>query len=159
MAKQTREKFLVYIAGPFFNPEQVAVIEAIKALLSTFKRMCTFYSPKDDSLYVPGKTDPQASFDMNVRKIYESSLVIAVTDGKDPGTLFESGYAYAVGTPIVYLWLTGLPGMKFNLMLAKSGIAVCRSWGDLNIVVEDFLIHDGQLSGTPANLIDGKEIE
>jgi len=53
--------------------------------------------------------------------IDECDIVIASTEGKDMGTLFECGYAFAKNKPVVYY----APNIhKFNLMLAKSARAV-----------------------------------
>ena len=43
------------------------------------------------------------------------------------GTIFEAGYFNCLEKPIVY-FCDGLPeGAQFNLMLAASGVKVCRS--------------------------------
>ena len=48
--------------------------------------------------------------------------MFAVTNGKDMGTLFECGYAFANKIPLIY-FAEGLDG-QFNLMLARSAVAV-----------------------------------
>ncbi len=48
------------------------------------------------------------------------------------GTIFEAGYFNCLEKPIVY-FCDGLPaGAQFNLMLAASGIKVCRSLAELD---------------------------
>lgn len=137
-------KKYVYIAGPFFNPQQLAVIEDIKSILSDIK--IPYFSPKDECMYEPGKTTPAEILDMNIRALHETTLLVCVTDGKDPGTMFEAGYSYANDIPILYVWLSGTKEQKFNLVLAASG-GVVRSLGLLREVLaryaigEDIKIH------------------
>lgn len=72
---------------------------------------------------------------MNVRGIEESELVIAITDDKDMGTIFEAGHAYASGVPVIYVAFTlGKDGM-FNLMLAESGKAACKTVEELEAAI------------------------
>lgn len=53
------------------------------------------------------------------------------TTDKDPVRVAAAGYAKAKGLPVVY-YAPGLPeGALFNLMLAKSGAAVCTDQKDL----------------------------
>ena len=54
------------------------------------------------------------------------------TRNKDMGSIFEAGYFNCLEKPIVY-FCDGLPdGALFNLMLAASGIKVCRSLPELD---------------------------
>ena len=53
-------------------------------------------------------------------------VLVAVTDHKDIGTIFECGVAYLATTPIIYYAET-LGNKPFNLMLAESGVAIVRS--------------------------------
>lgn len=120
----------VYIAGPFFNAEQVATIEEIKCCLDIAK--ISYYSPKDDNLFFEGCTrTPKEGLTVNCDEIRMSDMVIAVTDGKDVGTMWECGYAFANGIKILYVWLSRQPGQNFNLMLAASGDVV-HSYADLS---------------------------
>jgi hypothetical protein len=65
---------------------------------------------------------------MSLGKVYfESDWLLCNTRNKDMGTIFEAGYFNCLEKPIVY-FCDGLPpGAQFNLMLAASGIKVCRS--------------------------------
>ena len=112
----------VYIAGPFFNPEQVRIIEDIKVILKN--NDLRYFSPKDECLFDPKTTTPEQVLDINIRALIKTDLTICVTDGKDPGTLFEAGWCYANAIPLIYIWLNGQPGQKFNLVLAASGSVV-----------------------------------
>ena len=113
----------VYIAGPFFNPEQLAIIEDIKKVLQ-FSGL-EYFSPKDECMYEPGVTTPEQVLDINVRALEQTDLTICVTDGRDPGTMFEAGWCYAKSIPIIYLWLGGL--MKIEA-LAQVRQPLARGW-------------------------------
>ena len=118
-----------YLAGPFFNEKQIKIIEDIKILLK--KLDIDFYSPKDDCLYIPGgNITPKECFTSNLIEIDNSNFIIAVTDGLDAGTLFESGYAFRQKTPIIYIWLDH-QGRPFNLMLSESASYVAYNYNDL----------------------------
>ena len=110
----------VYIAAPWFTPEQAERLEGIKKLLTNYK--IPFYSPKDECLFTNvTEMDPFKVLQTNCDAIVESEFILAITDEKDVGTMWECGYAYAMGIPILYVWLTKEDGQKFNLMLAASG--------------------------------------
>jgi len=123
----------IYIAGPFFNPEQVRIIEQIKTTLDL--SLLKYFRPKDECMYTPGKTTPEEVLDINLVALRQTDLTICVTDGKDPGTMFEAGWCYAKGIPIIYVWLGGEPGQKFNLVLAASG-SVVRDFKQLDAALE-----------------------
>lgn len=110
-----------YIAAGWFSPEQR---ERLDEILHECKMAdIEVYSPKDELLFEEGKDlSPAKVFDANVNNIKECDFVIASTEGKDMGTLFECGYAYKCNKPIVYYFVSK---GKFNLMLAESATAVC----------------------------------
>jgi len=122
-----------YIAGPFFNDSQKSVIDEIQRICDIHN--IETYNPKEVSVYKPGKgIDTAKLFSSNVEAINSCDILIAVTDGKDPGTLFESGYAYCHRIPIVYVWLDNR-GMKFNIMLKESSLLVCKSLDALSVAL------------------------
>ena len=125
-----------YIAGPFFNDNQIKIIEQIKSILKNLEEK--FYSPKDDGLYTPGgKITPLECFESNINEIKSSDAIIAITDGLDAGTMFECGAAYILGKPICYLWIDH-KNKKFNLMLSESSSAICYNFFDLVEAIVDF---------------------
>jgi|TARA_Y100000034_G_scaffold95237_1_gene115558 nucleoside 2-deoxyribosyltransferase len=120
----------IYLAGPFFNEKEVQKIKDVKKILEDAKYKV--FSPMHEC-HLPPKAslkDRQKVFKQNIRAIKYSDKIVAITDGKDTGTMFEIGYSYAVGTPIVFL-ATELKGKKFNLMLAQAGIKVLQSLEEL----------------------------
>jgi nucleoside deoxyribosyltransferase len=129
-----------YIAAPFFNPAQIERVEAIKRILDHLK--VDYYSPKDDCLYTPTNGMlPKEVVDSNCDAIDKADFMIAVTDDKDVGTMFECGYAYSTGIPIFYIWGGYTPEAKFNIMLAESAYKVCHTYSELHNELYDF-IHD-----------------
>lgn len=119
----------VYLAGPFFNEHQIEVIAGIEDLMDEFAM--GYFSPRWCGMIDDKSTDieKRAIFHKDIESIQNSRYVFAITDGKDMGTLFECGYAFANNVPIVYIALE-LKG-PFNLMLAKSALRVVRSMDEL----------------------------
>lgn len=125
----------VYIASPFFNPEQLERVEFIEKIL--VEHDIEYFSPRKDTYVKPDSNDAERkhAFDENLRGIIEADFIIAVTDGKDMGTIFEAGYAYGKNIPIVYFAET-LGQNQFNLMLAMSGISACKTREDLDMLLK-----------------------
>lgn len=117
-----------YIAGPFFNATQLIIIELIKDTCKQAEMQ--FFSPKDESNFKQGD-DPKVVLQRNCDAIEDCNFIIAVTDDKDVGTMWEAGYAYACNKPIIYVWLGYKPDMSFNIMLAASGEAVVHDYKSL----------------------------
>lgn len=138
-----------YFASPFFNDEQIEREEALKKILRD--KGIEVYSPKEECLISPNSTyeEIDSVFIENISNIQNTDFVFCVTDGKDVGTIWESGFAFAYGVPILYFCET-LNGGKFNMMLAKSGKGVVTSRLELeNLTIEDFLkmIMHGKMIG------------
>ena len=112
----------IYLAGPWFTVRQEIVLEAVKKTLIYCE--LEFYSPKDEMPFSKGgEFSPEKIYQSNIDTIMNSDLVVVITDGKDVGTIFEAGFATAIGIPIVYVWAEPIDGAKFNIMLAQSGEA------------------------------------
>lgn len=87
----------VYIAAPFFDIGERWVVEEIRRqLLGAGARV---FSPVHD--VGRGPADVVARADL--RGLEGADVVLAVVSGKDPGTLFEVGYARRLGKPVVAL--------------------------------------------------------
>jgi nucleoside deoxyribosyltransferase len=121
-----------YVAGGWFTPEQEIVLADLKAACM-FAGYDTYY-PKEDLLYVPGKTKSKDVFNENLNQLQECDVVVASTMGKDMGTIFECGYAYSINKPIIYYY----PSKdKFNIMLSESSVAVFQYLPDLITYLRD----------------------
>ena len=118
-----------YIASGWFNPEQAKDLENIKVALDELN--IKYFSPKDEVLVNPteGPEAQEKAFQANTINITNGVFIIVNTRDKDLGTIFEAGYAYASGVPIIY-YCEGLVGM-FNLMLSRSGRAVATNIEEL----------------------------
>ena len=122
-----------YIASGWFSPEWLEELENIKSTLDNLG--LDYFSPKDENLCKPDDDESTQDqiFNGNIRGMEECDWMICNTRNKDMGSIFEAGYMNCLEKPIVY-FCDGLPpGAQFNLMLAASGIKVCRSLEDLDV--------------------------
>ena len=121
----------VYIASPFFNEEQLERVKYIERLLKRYN--IEYFSPRIDTRVKPDSTDEERkrAFADNIDAIKNCEYIIVVTDGKDIGTMFEAGFAYSIDKPILYFAET-LGNNPFNLMLAMSANAICKSRDELD---------------------------
>ncbi len=85
----------VYLAGPFFSLAQLWLVEQARAdLIGLGVRV---FSPYHDVGH--GTADDVVEKDLDA--IRQSDLVLALADGLDSGTLYEIGYARALGKPVI----------------------------------------------------------
>ncbi len=126
-----------YIAAPFFNEKQVTSIEIIKDCL--IKENYDFFSPKDHNPITSNASYfvQKRGFEENVKAVNSSDVMIAITDDKDMGTLFECGYAFCKKVPIIYVAFS-LGENPFNLMLAHSSYAVCKTKEEIITILKRF---------------------
>ncbi|MCH4210006.1 nucleoside 2-deoxyribosyltransferase [Bifidobacterium sp.] len=116
----TRARFDFYVAGPFFNDEEVHSMERLEAVLEVHGRK--LFKPRfgEEENRVHDEDWPKLCFDKDIAGIRDSDAVIANLIDGDTGTMFEIGYAYSRGTP-VYGYYEGLkPSDTINLMIAQS---------------------------------------
>lgn len=85
----------VYLAGPFFTLAQNWLIEQARTNLQSFG--LDVFSPYHDVGH--GSADDVVGLDLD--GIRRADLVFAIGDGLDSGTIFEIGYARALGKPVV----------------------------------------------------------
>lgn len=128
------KKHNVYLASPFFNPEQLERVEMIENLME--EHGYTYFSPRQELVCPPTATEEQrrTTFQGNHNGILNAEMVLAVTDGKDVGTIWEMGVAFEAGVPVVGIALT-LGDKPFNLMLSESCYTTIRTKEEL----EEFL--------------------
>ncbi len=118
-----------YIASGWFNENQARDLENIKQALDELG--VKYFSPKDEIVAKrdASKEEQEMIFKGNVDAITSGKFVVCNTRDKDLGTIFEAGFSYASGVPIVY-YAEGLTG-NFNLMLSRSGRAVATNISEL----------------------------
>ena len=119
-----------YLASPFFKDSQIQREEAVKNALRN--EGYTVYSPRENGVLTPDATDEVRTkiFKENCEAIQKSHRILAITDEKDIGTIWEAGYAYGIGKEVVYYAET-LGNNPFNVMLGKSGIGIFTKYKDL----------------------------
>lgn len=141
----------VYLAGPFFSPEQIERLKIVKAMLLRNESIGTIFEPMENQqqdivdkygngdLEVAMKTTEwqDATFASDVRQIDMADIVVAVRDfdiengnhRPDEGTIWEIGYAYAKGKPF-FIAEFNIDDEPMNLMLTKY---TGYFWGEENI--------------------------
>lgn len=88
-----------------------------------------------------------------VERMVDAGYVVIDTTDKNMLQLIAAGYAYGTGRRIVYFCPGLPPTAKFNLMLAKTAIAVCTDEADLN-TVRKALAADANFSRPYTGLIE-----
>lgn len=134
----------IYLAAPWFTPTQAERHDAVLTILREWQAWDPaerfIYNPRD--LICPPEADDRTRrnvFEANIDNIVASNIVVAITDDKDLGTIFELGYAAAVRdyltgakeTTLVGIALT-LGNRPFNLMLAVACDVVCTELSHLS---------------------------
>ena len=113
-------KEFVYIAAPFFNEKQLAFVKVIEDELEN--EGIEYFSPRSEGVLV-GMTEAercdakQNIFLKNVEKICEATVIVAVIDDRDIGTLWEMGFAYANHIRTISI---SNENYGLNVMLAES---------------------------------------
>lgn len=127
-----------YIAGGWFNKDEVHCLDLLEDVCKEVG--IRTYEPRHDSPQIgksPTDEERDANFQSNLIAIKHADFVIASTQGKDMGTIWECGYAFAHGIP-VFGFAPLLPaGAPFNLMLAQSMMQVFTSTEQL----KDYFVH------------------
>lgn len=115
--KQPRQ---VYLAGPFFDLMQIWMVEQSQANLRNLG--LRVFSPYHDIGL--GSAEDVVAQDLDA--IVASDIVFAITDGLDAGTVYEIGYARALGKPVVvYSEREGAEHLK---MMEGSGCTICTDY-------------------------------
>jgi len=88
----------VYIASPFFNPEQLELVKEIETLLD--RNSIDYFSPRSfgvikDMTQEEKKNRMEEIYNSNISNIDNCNVMIAVVDWPDTGTMFELGYMAA----------------------------------------------------------------
>jgi nucleoside 2-deoxyribosyltransferase len=120
----------VYLAGGFFNEKQLKAVERAEKFLRS--KGFEVFSPREHQFKdLPfGSKEWRATvFDNDVEHILWSDFVFAILDEQmDEGTLWEMGFAFAHGKPII---LFNDSDRKLNLMVSDSITAYFDKWEDV----------------------------
>lgn len=109
----------IYLAGGWFTPEMEEEHTRIYNLL---KDDFDVFNPKLAGIVSKASSHDEMTKILigNIEAIRNCDVVVMIYDGKDTGTIWESGFAYASKKPILY-YAEKLNGKKFNVMLSKTG--------------------------------------
>lgn len=128
--KNLETKESCYLASGWFNEEEESCRQDILEALNTCG--ISYFSPKDEVEVKTGASQEElrAAFDADVNFIKSCDFVVASTAGKDLGTLFEIGFAYAEHVPTI-IYFRAPESVPVNLMLACSAYRVCKTKEEL----------------------------
>lgn len=126
----------IYLAGPFFDDQQLNLIQKVEDALQSNQSIQSFFSPRNGS---SDKADDigsprwaKATFLEDVNQIQKADVMVAILDyphaNPDSGTAFEIGYAYAHSIPLVLFQAENNP---VNIMLSQGATAYLTSLQDL----------------------------
>ncbi len=87
----------VYLAAPFFNLAERWIVEEVRNQLLHME--VDVFSPLHDVGVGPGEMVAKA----DLAGLDNCSVVLAILNGGDAGTIFEIGYAVAKGIPVIAL--------------------------------------------------------
>lgn len=122
--------FKVYCASGWFNKEQLEAYNKIHLILDMFCDNISVFYPKEHAdikdIKNITKEEKHKIFEDNLEAIKNSDFVVVSTEGKDMGTLFESGFSYCLNKPIIYCCFS-LGNNLFNVMLSESSLAVAKT--------------------------------
>lgn len=143
----------IYLASPWFNPKQMERMETTLGVLRDWEAEDEdryVYAPIHECLCPPdaGLEQQESAYRSNLRAITSADIIVAVTDEKDIGTIYELGYGAAnrdtaiasmqidghvpEGTGPVLVGLAySLGDRPFNLMLSRGLDVVCRTAEEL----------------------------
>lgn len=111
----------VYIAGGFFNEEQLKAVSDIEERLK--KESISFFSPRLEGGILKNMSPREKArsisnvYRSNIDAIEEAGVVLAIIDDFDTGTVFEMGYAVAKGVPVISI---SNKNYGLNVMLSES---------------------------------------
>lgn len=98
----------IYVAGPFFNnQERISLRNMIDYIRGNFPEGTELFIPMEHEIpggmEMPNPVWAKKVFDMDVQAIKDSDMVIAMYTGhySDTGTVWEMGFAKALGKPVI----------------------------------------------------------
>jgi nucleoside 2-deoxyribosyltransferase len=135
----------VYLAAPFFRPDQVSTVDGVEKLLDDTFGQDAVYSPRRIGILTKNALPEERAriFRGNIDGIEGSTLMVAVIDDFDPGTVWEMGAAWAKRIPTIAY--SNVPGRGLNVMLSQTCVGFANGVLDLQIKLD--LWRRGELFG------------
>ncbi|MDI6895738.1 nucleoside 2-deoxyribosyltransferase [Methanocella conradii] len=124
----------LFLSGPFFSDEEAERIDRVKGALEKLGFEVYSTSHRNPPIDLGSKAQKSRRFKLLCKEIEKSDGLFAVLDGKDPGTIWEMGYASALGKPVV-AFTEGEP--FFSLMLDGSALWI-NGFGKIDEKVKKF---------------------
>lgn len=116
---------MIYIAAPFFNPEQLAFVKKIEDILD--KSGMDYFSPRSSGMLKDATPEEREAhmnniYDVNMAAMRACTSMIAVIDDYDTGTVFEIGYFTRLKElqPSRYILTISNNNHGINIMLKNS---------------------------------------
>lgn len=142
----------IYLAGPFFDDEQIDRLERLEAALEANPTVAGFFSPfrhQYDEYEFGSKEWGEVVFESDRSQLHDADVVVALADfygddDVDPGTAWEIGYAGAQKKPVIIL--KEKQG-HLNIMMSVPGHAFVTNAAD---------IADYDFDALPASEWEGK---
>lgn len=123
----TKESKSVYLASGWFTPGQERRVKNAEVVLKSHG--LDVFSPREHQFgdIVPMNSPEwrEMTFRNDVHAIHETDFMFAIYDEMDSGTMWEIGYAYAIGKPII---LFNESEDTVNLMQTESIQAYLTNW-------------------------------
>lgn len=122
----------IYLASPFFNAEELNRMEIVKSILR--KKELEVFAPfehQNKHLEFGSMEWREATFKSDVDAIDACDIMVAINcqgNYDDAGTMWEIGYAFAKGIPVI---LFNNTDKTINLMIADSLHALIKSYDEL----------------------------
>lgn len=117
---------MIYLASGWFNDLQMRRLLFVEDVLR--KRNVSHFSPRlnePDMIELHSMEWRKVIYANNVKAINHSDYVLAIYDDEDSGTMWEIGYAAAIGKPIIVIKFD--PNKPVNTMIAESAHAIVEA--------------------------------
>lgn len=123
----------VYLASPFFNDEEIEIVNAVEQVLES--KGIDVFSPRKNQFEEMEHGSPEWArqiYRNDVNHVISTDATFAITNGNymDAGTAFEIGYAIANNKP-TFIFNSGKINELPNLMIMESLHAYFSSYDEI----------------------------
>lgn len=136
----TSDKVKVYLASGWFNPQQLKQMKQVATALAHMEGQgkIEFFAPYYDGIVLK-KDDPNIKKKMatvwwlDIEMVKKCDVILVLTQDHDVGTIFEAGYASALGK--IILCYNSNKELGLNVMLAQESRGFLRNEGDITSAI------------------------